>query len=72
MTKRTGRWEDRPVVWHDVGVQNCQVCGRLLLRQIWSFSDPNRGEIVACEPACEQLWFAYLEPRQHRPSNLPE
>lgn len=66
-TELTGHFEDRPVVWHDVGVEHCQVCGRLLLRQVWLFDDAKRGQILACGPGCEELWFGYLEPRLPAP-----
>lgn len=63
MTELNGYGEELPVVWHDVGVAHCQVCGRLLLRQVWRFSDPVRGDIVACGSDCEKLWIDYLGPR---------
>jgi hypothetical protein len=63
MSSLTGRYQDRAVVWHDIGVENCEVCGRLILRRVWLFEDPRRGPMRACGPDCESLWFRYLEPR---------
>jgi hypothetical protein len=63
VTGLSGRFETRVVVWHDVDVSHCEVCGRLLLRRVWVFDDPDRGQILACGAECEQLWFTYLRAR---------
>jgi hypothetical protein len=59
----TGHWEARELVWHDTDVLNCPVCGRLITARAWVFPEPDTGgELRACEPGCEELYFSYLKP----------
>ncbi|HZQ81016.1 MAG TPA: hypothetical protein VFB25_03455 [Gaiellaceae bacterium] len=64
MSELRGEWRERSQVWHDVRVANCDVCGRLLLRRVWRFADPDFGELDSCEPECERLWVRYVRPRR--------
>lgn len=41
--------------WHDTTVENCGVCGNLLIRQAWVFTGPDGEEIRACREDDERL-----------------
>jgi hypothetical protein len=60
----SGAWRERRHPWHDVKVVNCGVCGRLLLRQVWHFTDAELGEMASCGPACEELWYRSARARR--------
>ena len=53
----SGRWVEFELAWHDTAVTHCDVCGRLIPRRAWVF-DGGAGELRACEPACEELYFS--------------
>jgi hypothetical protein len=57
----SGRWEERELAWHQTSTRNCPVCGRLVTRRSWVF-DGGDGELAACSPECEELYFSYYQP----------
>jgi hypothetical protein len=59
-----GAWHERTQPWYDVRVVNCAVCGRLLLRRSWIFTDEDAGAMAVCDPDCEALWYRYARGRR--------
>jgi hypothetical protein len=57
----SGRWVEFERTWHDTGIVNCSVCGRLIPRRAWTF-ETGHGDVRACSKSCEELYFSYLEP----------
>ncbi len=60
----TGSWTSLESPWHNVLVVNCDVCGKLIPRRTWRFSDRDFGTLQACDPDCERLWNDYLRLRR--------
>ena len=56
-----GRWVEQQVPWHETGVGNCPVCGKLITVRAWEFPTPE-GALQVCEPDCEQLYDSYYRP----------
>lgn len=56
-----GAWVQRDLSWHDTGVLNCPVCGRLITRRYWPF-DGGDGRLAVCSPDCEELYKSYWRP----------
>ena len=59
----SGRWvELQPAVWETV-VRACACCGQVTARRMWVV--PVEGvERSFCSQACEELYRAYVLPRQ--------
>jgi hypothetical protein len=57
----SGTWRELEHAWHDTNVEHCAVCGKLIPRRAWCF-DGAAGEVVACSPACEELYETYWLP----------
>ncbi|MBS1862173.1 MAG: hypothetical protein JSS68_10740 [Actinobacteria bacterium] len=58
----SGNWQPFERSWHDTEVVNCDVCGRLIPTRAWVF-DGGEGQLRACSPECEELYFSYVVPR---------
>jgi hypothetical protein len=62
---RRGKWLETTRPWHDTNVSYCDVCGRLIPRRSWVFSDGAKT-LSACSPDCEDLYDSYLKPALRR------
>jgi hypothetical protein len=56
-----GRWIERRLPWHETGVGNCPVCGKLITTRAWEFETPE-GVLQVCAPDCQQLYESYYRP----------
>ena len=56
-----GKWVELDYVWHETNVVNCPVCGKLIVRRVWTF-DGGAGELRVCDPDCEELYEEYWRP----------
>jgi len=48
-------WVAAEKTWHDTSVDHCEVCGNLLIRRAWEFTDVDGRRIRACRPEDERL-----------------
>ena len=67
----SGRWVGFERTWHDTAIVNCVVCGRLIPRRAWVFTDGDR-EIQACSESCEELYLSYVKPTYETPEGEAE
>jgi hypothetical protein len=58
---RTGHWVEPTRHWSDTSVTHCAVCGRLIPRRSWIFTDESNA-FAACSPECEDLYHQYVKP----------
>jgi ribosomal protein S26 len=54
-------WELIESSWHEEKYVHCDVCGRLIPRRKWVFTDDG-VELIACEPECQKLYEDYVKP----------
>ena len=57
-----GHWVEFEIPWHETGVRNCPVCGKLVTRRAWQFRTAE-GTLRVCDPDCEQLYESYFRPK---------
>jgi hypothetical protein len=55
-------WREIERRWHDTGVQNCTLCGRLIPRRVW-IVEIDGAEFAFCSVDCEGLYRSYWLPR---------
>jgi hypothetical protein len=48
-------WITIDKTWHDTNVDYCDVCGNLLIRRAWVFTDPDGTTLRACREDDERL-----------------
>lgn len=58
---RQGHWVDPAKNWYDTTVLYCSVCGRVIPRRRWVFTNGS-DVVVACGPDCEDLYYDYILP----------
>ncbi len=49
-------WQKLDKTWHDTSVDYCDVCGNLLIKQFWTFSEADESKRV-CDERCEHLFY---------------
>ena len=49
-------WKPLNKTWHDTTVDNCDVCGNLLIHRYWEFPDVDGNALRTCNPDCERLY----------------
>jgi len=52
--------------WNDTSVDNCEVCGNLIINRYWEFTDTDGTVMHACREDDEQL-LAWLKQQRKRP-----
>lgn len=55
-------WIDISRKWHDTGVTNCNLCGRLIPRRLWVV-DVAGTAVGFCGADCERLYRDYWLPK---------
>ena len=55
-------WKELERRWHETGVQNCMLCGRLIPRRVWVV-EIDGAEVAFCSVDCEGLYRSYWLPR---------
>ena len=58
-------WVDISRTWHDTGVTNCTLCGRLIPRRLW-VADVGGSSVGFCGADCERLYREYWLPKHGR------
>jgi hypothetical protein len=59
-------WVEFKKSWHDTSVDNCDVCGNLLINRYWEFTHTNGRTYHACRQDDEQL-LQWLDEQRQRP-----
>ena len=55
-------WIELERRWHDTGVTNCDLCGRLIPRRVWVVDVAGR-QVRFCSQGCEQIYREYWLPK---------
>ena len=55
-------WIELERRWHDTGVTNCGLCGRLVPRRLW-IADVAGQQVGFCSLECEQVYRDYWLPK---------
>jgi hypothetical protein len=55
-------WVELQRAWHDTGVLNCALCGRLIPRKVWVATIDGR-RLEFCSEECESLYRTYWLPK---------
>ena len=55
-------WVDIARRWHDTGVTNCGLCGKLIPRRLW-MAEVHGKTVGFCGPDCERLYRTYWLPK---------
>jgi ribosomal protein L24E len=55
-------WQEIERRWHDTGVINCDLCGKLIPRRLWVVEIEGR-ELRFCSEDCERLYRTYWLPK---------
>lgn len=62
-------WVELKKAWHDTSVENCDVCGSLLIGRFWSFADTDGTALRACREDDVELraWLAEQYSKENEP-----
>jgi hypothetical protein len=57
-----GRWEENQTRWYETQFIYCDLCGRVIPKQLW-VEETNGERHVFCNEKCAALYHDYLHPR---------
>lgn len=55
-------WVEIARRWHDTGVTNCNLCGKLIPRRVWTVEIAAK-QLGFCSQDCERLYRTYWLPK---------